>query len=307
MSTIKTLSSKGGGGFNEIRFEDKKDEEQIFIHAQKNVDTRIKNDVYEEIGRDEHVAVKRNRIVCVEKDSHETVKQDELREIGRDSHLKIVGKQAVEIQKSRSLTVSGDVIEVFKANHSEETTGEVYLKARAVVIEASQGLTLKSGSNSVVVDSVGVTLTGSLVVLDGKSVMIASGSGSPAASGSAGSAVSPKAPELPLEPDKADPGEVLKLKAEQAASGTGKYGKPESKAFTPAAADAEKKPSFIEIELVDEKGKPVPGEPYKLTLPDGSTTEGTLDEKGFVRIDGMEPGDCKVTFPRLDREAWKKA
>jgi type VI secretion system secreted protein VgrG len=35
-STIKTNSSKGSGGFNEIRFEDKKGEEQVFMHAERN-------------------------------------------------------------------------------------------------------------------------------------------------------------------------------------------------------------------------------------------------------------------------------
>ena len=34
----KSNSSKGGGGYNEIRFEDSKDSEQIFIHAQKDLD-----------------------------------------------------------------------------------------------------------------------------------------------------------------------------------------------------------------------------------------------------------------------------
>ncbi|TGN99633.1 hypothetical protein PN36_35405, partial [Candidatus Thiomargarita nelsonii] len=49
-STIKSDSSKGGGGFNEIRFEDKKGKEQIFIHAEKDHDLRVKNDRREYIG-----------------------------------------------------------------------------------------------------------------------------------------------------------------------------------------------------------------------------------------------------------------
>ena len=52
MTTLKSNSSKGGGGFNEIRFEDKKSQEQIFIHGEKNQDIRIKHDVYEWVGND---------------------------------------------------------------------------------------------------------------------------------------------------------------------------------------------------------------------------------------------------------------
>jgi type VI secretion system secreted protein VgrG len=50
----------------------------------------------------------------------------------------------------------------------------------------------------------------------------------------------------------------------------------------------------------------VPGEEYQVTLPDGSTVaSGTLDEKGKARVEGIDPGSCKVTFPNLDKDAWK--
>jgi len=42
-------------------------------------------------------------------------------------------------------------------------------------------------------------------------------------------------------------------------------------------------------------------------LPDGSVAEGTLDAKGFARLDGIPKGSCKVTFPNFDKEAWEKA
>ncbi len=118
----------------------------------------------------------------------------------------------------------------------------------------------------------------------------------------------PAEPKDAEEADKADPGEVEKIKAEQRQTKTGKYGSVPGKPHKPGQEDAgsEKKKSWIEIELVDKQGKPVAGEPYKVTLPDGETVaEGTLDEKGQARVDGIEPGSCKVTFPRLEKQAWK--
>ena len=57
---------------------------------------------------------------------------------------------------------------------------------------------------------------------------------------------------------------------------------------------------------MDKKGKPVPGEEYLITLPDGKTlAPGTLNEKGLARVEGIEPGMCKITFPRLEKQAWK--
>ena len=126
--------------------------------------------------------------------------------------------------------------------------------------------------------------------------------------GQAGSAVAPTAPKAPHEADKADPGEMSKLKAEQRQQQKGKYGSTPVKSHKPPQNDEEKKKkSWIEIELVDEDDKPVPSEKYRIILPDGETVaEGTLDDKGFARVDGIEAGTCKITFPDLDQEAWEK-
>ena len=127
-------------------------------------------------------------------------------------------------------------------------------------------------------------------------------------SGKAGQAVSPGDPTQAEEADKADPGEVENTKAEQRQSQAGKYGSVKLKPHKPPQTKEEKakKKSWIEIELVDKNNKPVSGEPYRVTMPDGQTVaEGTLDEKGFARVDGIDPGTCKVTFPNLEKQAWK--
>ena len=127
-------------------------------------------------------------------------------------------------------------------------------------------------------------------------------------SGTAGSPVTPTDPQDALAADVADPGEMAKVKAEELKTQSGKYGKAEVKPLKPPEneEDQQKKKSWIEIELVDQDKQPVPGEPYRITLPDGETVaEGTLDEKGFARVDGIDSGTCKITFPNLDKDAWK--
>jgi hypothetical protein len=62
--------------------------------------------------------------------------------------------------------------------------------------------------------------------------------------------------------------------------------------------------TWIAIELTDEEGAPIPGEAYRVELPDGSVREGRLDGSGAARIDDIDPGTCVVTFPRFDEEAW---
>jgi type VI secretion system secreted protein VgrG len=143
-------------------------------------------------------------------------------------------------------------------------------------------------------------------------VMINSGPGSPPAQGQAGSLVPPMKSKDANEADKADPGEMDKIKRQQIQEGEGKYGLVSLTRHKPPTASqsgqpgAEGKTHWIEIELVDEDGKPVPGEEYQVTLPDGSTVaSGTLDGKGKARVEGIDPGSCKVTFPNLDKDSWK--
>ena len=127
-------------------------------------------------------------------------------------------------------------------------------------------------------------------------------------SGKAGSVVSPADAQQALEADKANPGEVEAVKAEQKQTQSGKYGSQSLKPNKPPESDEEreKKKSWIEFEMVDGDNKPVTGVAYRVTLPDGETvTEGTLDEKGSARIEGIAPGSCKITFPKLDQGAWE--
>ncbi|HYC92823.1 MAG TPA: carboxypeptidase-like regulatory domain-containing protein [Thermoanaerobaculia bacterium] len=60
---------------------------------------------------------------------------------------------------------------------------------------------------------------------------------------------------------------------------------------------------FIEVELKDEEGKPVPNASYFVELPDGSTKSGRTDANGYARIDGVDPGTAKISFPDFDQDS----
>jgi hypothetical protein len=62
--------------------------------------------------------------------------------------------------------------------------------------------------------------------------------------------------------------------------------------------------SWIEVQLVGEDDSPIPNEAYEIRLPGGELVSGTLDDKGSVRLDGIPPGTCRVSFPELDKDAW---
>jgi type VI secretion system secreted protein VgrG len=308
MSTIKSLSSKGGGGFNEIRFEDKKGEEQIFIHAQKNQDIRVHENCYEYVGKERHLIVCNAQKEKVSGAKSNTVGGDHRESIGKDHHLKIKGKQAIEIGETHSLKVTGDFGAEIGGNLSQDVTGNIYLKAvGTVVIESTGGITLKCGGNSVVIDSSGVSVQGTMVTIQGSLTKINSGSGSPAGSGQAATLVPPAAPAAPEKADEADPGEMTKVKAREHEQKKGKYGSVPVTPFIPPDTPDPKKTSWVAIKLSDEFGQPVAGEPFKIELPDGTVVESTLDSKGEAKVEGIDPGNCKITFTNLDTDAWENA
>ncbi len=170
ISTLKSNSSKGGGGFNEIRFEDKKGDEQIFIHAEKNLDVRVKNDRFETVINNRHLHVEKDKFEHVDNNRSETVDADHKEEIGKDRHLNVKGKEAKEITDSMSLTVKGDVIEVFKANHSEQTTSDYYLKAKNVVIEGLDNITLSVGESYIAIESSQIEISAPTIKVEGSSM-----------------------------------------------------------------------------------------------------------------------------------------
>ncbi len=196
-STIKSMSSKGASGFNEIRLEDKAGSEQIFVYGQKDQHIRILNDRKESIGNDRHLEVTQDKLEKIGRDSHSNVVSNRRDQTGADHHRAVQGNEAISIGGSHSLTVTGDVIEVFQNNHSSQVTKNLYLKGQQVVIEATEGLTINVGGNFITLNSSGIQIKGSMVMIN---------SGGAALPGSAGSAVSPIAPTAPADPDTATAG-----------------------------------------------------------------------------------------------------
>ncbi|CAN5356359.1 hypothetical protein BH10ACI1_BH10ACI1_29890 [soil metagenome] len=75
-------------------------------------------------------------------------------------------------------------------------------------------------------------------------------------------------------------------------------------ASSKVAEKQKEKKAWIEIILVDMVGKPIPNVRYRITPPSGSPKEGRLNEHGQAGYYQIEPGNCKITFPDLDKDAW---
>jgi len=130
-STIRSNASPGGGGHNELRFEDKKGAEQFYLHAERDLEQRVRRDALAWIGGEHHLKVG--------KDSFEQVAGDRHLKIGGDRREEAGGSVAQEA--ALDMVVKGGLK---SALHAGQT---VHVKAGMnVVIEAGANITLKAGA-----------------------------------------------------------------------------------------------------------------------------------------------------------------
>ncbi len=136
-SGIKSRSSKGGSGanFNEIRFEDKKGEEQVYIHAEKNQDnvvendetTQVGNDRSEDVGHDETIHIGNNRTETVDVDENITIGNNRTEQVGSNETISIgvdrtetVGSnETISIGSNRTVTIGSNKTETVGINKAE--------------------------------------------------------------------------------------------------------------------------------------------------------------------------------------------
>ncbi len=109
-SGTKSRSSKGGtpANFNEIRMEDKKGAEQLFIHAEKNQDIEVENDESHWVGHDRTKTIDYDETVHVKHDRTETVDNNETITIGVDRTEKVGNNEKISIGANRTEDVGSN-------------------------------------------------------------------------------------------------------------------------------------------------------------------------------------------------------
>ncbi|GIU82510.1 MAG: type VI secretion system tip protein VgrG [Acidobacteria bacterium] len=157
-STIKSNSSKGGGGFNEIRFEDKKGEEQVFIRSQRRMDVRVRGSLYETCGGNRH------EVVGVRTDNQPG--GNLAITVGGNYDLHIKDSFYIGIDGKLHESVKGEVVEDYQNSLSTLVKQKAQLNALEVTIEAKTKISLKVGGNCIMIDPSGITIAGTMVKIN---------------------------------------------------------------------------------------------------------------------------------------------
>ena len=134
-STVKSNSSKGGGGFNEIRFEDKAGSEEVFINAQKDMNIIVLNNLT--------TTVTNARSTTVQKQNDTLVVSQ-----GDRSVTVSTGKETHDVKGTRSVTVTGNETHTNSADYSQTVSGNFALKVSGnLTIDVSGTVSIKSGTS----------------------------------------------------------------------------------------------------------------------------------------------------------------
>ena len=150
MTVLRTNTHKGDG-FNELRFEDEADKEEIFIHAQKNMDIKVLNSKNERVDFDRSTSIGNNENLVVAKDRKVTVD-------GKQDH-KTTGNYIELIEGDSGLTVKGDRSQHIKGALGVKVDGEM-------TFQSDTKITLKVGGSFVVIHPGGVDIKGAAIKLN---------------------------------------------------------------------------------------------------------------------------------------------
>lgn len=186
-STIKSNSSKEKAGNNELRFEDKAGSEQIYIHAEKDMDVRVKNNFKETnygnrdirvgwekdgdqggdfntlVRGDENRHVEKNHYEKIDEDSHQTVKGERTEKFEK-SHKTFVQEDVV-LNADRQITETKTAISLKTDKYTLQGSSGVHVQGQTLNLEATN-ISLKCGGSFVHIGPGGVDISGPMVKIN---------------------------------------------------------------------------------------------------------------------------------------------
>ena len=122
-SGIRTNSSPGGGGFNELTFDDAAGAEKVFHQAQKDLAIEVKNNKDQHVGANETLKVDGNR--------EKTVKGNQSADVGGNDGTSVGGSQNVTVSGNRDTAIGGALSESVGTSHTETVAAAYMLSVGA--------------------------------------------------------------------------------------------------------------------------------------------------------------------------------
>jgi len=177
VSGIKSNSTKGGGGYNEISLNDTKGTELINIHAQYDQQKKVEHDERVNIGNDRTEEVGRDEKITIDRDRTEEVKHDESIKIGNDKAEIVIRDRSLQVERDKNERVLRHKKVHIVGNHSENVDGAMsvvigktlsesvlinYAETVGGAMEVTVGGILALSAGGAMAETVGLTKTESI-------------------------------------------------------------------------------------------------------------------------------------------------
>jgi len=187
-STLKSRSSKGGAddNFNEIRFEDKKGEEEVYFQAEKDLNSLIKHDETRDVKHDRKVKIEHDDskdvthdlTLTVGNNRTGTISNDDSLTVNHDRTATIANNDSETIGKDQTRTVGGKSTSTVAQSNSETVGGSETVsiaQSQTVTIGASESHTTGASRTTTIAASDSTTVGASVTIMAGAGVTITSG------------------------------------------------------------------------------------------------------------------------------------
>ena len=326
-SGLRTRSTPNAEGFNELSFEDKAGGEQIYLHAQRDLDERILHnhtldvahdelvkvgglrrdevvgELVEIVGSDKDVKVGRDHTTEIEGSLLETVNRNADYRVHGSRQARIDDRDRLEVQGSAEQRYRDDLLTRVEGNHTVVVGKNEAKRSFTLRVE---GTTTLSSADGIVLDCPGgITFScGTSVLRIGKDVIELAGDMVRTAGKRGGLEAGPGGVKIRTDGAYAHLGEKIHIQTDTTSLSMGtevKIAGPQILLNSPDRATDEPAPppeEPTEIVLTDQDGRPLPGRRFVIELADGSERIGATDEAGKCKLDLAEGGT--IRFPGLE-------
>lgn len=174
-SVFKSNGTPGAGGYNELRIEDRKGQEEIYVHAQKDQTIHVNNDESVSIGNDQTIGVVRDRMTSIGQDETNTVsrnrkehiRQDVFVTIDRNEVRKVGNTLKEDITASHWMTVGENEKIVIEGVQSIEARTALRTLTREYQLQGTERILIRGPAGKIVLDASGITLEAPNIRLKG--------------------------------------------------------------------------------------------------------------------------------------------
>lgn len=174
-SGIRSRSSKGGGtdNFNEIRMEDKKGSELLYIHAEKDQEIVVENCRTKTVGADETTSIGANRTESVGKNEQITIDGGRTESVGKDEVISIDGARTESVGKDEGISIGGNRRVTVDKNETLKVSG-----ARNTSIQKDEKLEVSGARKTQIGKDDELNVGKKLGMMAGDQIQIGTGSAS---------------------------------------------------------------------------------------------------------------------------------